>query len=129
MIFVKVYIKMITCVRCFLLHDHFKMYVCKSKWHVINSILTPSLYSWNKVLLENFFACNFFIIFFIHFFTPCYYRVAKRQRIVDILLQIMVESVGFTVSKQFCPVIDGHCLCNCIFYLLQNSCHLLCWIY
>jgi len=30
----------------------------------------------------------------------------------------MVESVGFTVSKQFCPVIDGHCLCNCFFYLL-----------
>jgi len=58
-----------------------------------------------------------FLHIFYHIFTSCYYRVAKRQRIVDILLQIMVESVGFTVSKQFCPVMDGHCLCNCIFYL------------
>ena len=27
------------------------------------------------------------------------FRLAKRQRVVDIMLQIMVENVGFTVSS------------------------------
>ena len=36
------------------------------------------------------------VVYYIYSSNPC--RIQKRQRVVDILLQVMVESIGFTVS-------------------------------
>jgi len=40
-------------------------------------------------------------IILIHTFVVNVCRMQKRQRVVDVLLQVMVESIGFTVSNSY----------------------------